>query len=161
PRWPLWLAGLLLLLLTAGGIALLIGALEKRDERVMVSRDAALVVEVVHDAAVVEVPLDAPIDAPVIVELLPDAGTKVGSTAHRDAGVKPVRPPRESFVTIEILTRPGEANVYIAPNFRGPSGAKVRELFGTKRHVECKTDTMKGSVDVVFDGSSTAVMCTV
>jgi len=97
----------------------------------------------------------------VIVELPPDAGTKVIANAPRDAGIRTNLPPNRRNVTVEVLTRPGEANVFIAPNFRGPSGVKLTETFGTKRHIECKTDTMRGSVDVVFDGSLTAVMCTV
>ncbi|HEY5926120.1 MAG TPA: protein kinase [Kofleriaceae bacterium] len=155
-RWPLWLAGLLMLLVGAGGMVLLIGKLQRHDDRVVVPQDAALVVEA-RDA---DVP--TPIDAPVIIDLPPDAGTKVVATLPRDAGIATVhRPPGKGNVTIEVLTRPGDANVFIVPNFRGPSGVRITEPFGTKRHIECKTDRMKGSVDVVFDGKVTAVMCTV
>jgi hypothetical protein len=159
-RWPLWLAGLLTLVVGAGGTILLITALQSRDHTVTEAvRDAALVVEA-RDAGVDEE--EAPRDADVVVELPPDAGERVTATLRRDAGVHTIaRPPdRKGNVTIEILTRPGDANVFIAPNFRGPSGVKLTEPLGTKRHIECKTDTMKGSIDVVFDGKVSAVMCT-
>jgi serine/threonine protein kinase len=157
-RWPLWLAGLLVLGFGAGGMVLLIAKLQSADEgpNVIIEepRDAALVVEV-RDAQAV------PVDAPVIVELPPDAGTKAVATVARDAGVQTVPRARgKGNVTVEILTRPGDANVFIAPNFRGPSGVKITEPFGTKRHIVCKTERMMGSVDVTFDGSVTAVMCT-
>jgi serine/threonine protein kinase len=155
-RWPLWLAGLLVLIVGAGGMIVLIGALQSRDDDAA-PRDALLVVET-RDAGIVDEP--APGDA-AVVELPPDAGERVVTSLRRDAGVAVARPPdRKGNVTIEILTRPGDANVYIAPNFRGPSGVKITEPHGTKRHIECKTDRMKGSVDVVFDGKVSAVMCT-
>jgi len=171
-RWPLWLAGLVVLLAGAGGTVLLIGALDSRDDAVTEAPrgDAAVIAEL-HDGAVIEdesddggVPADseqAPRDAGVVVQLPPDAGTHATSVVRRDAGAATVtRPGRRGNVTIEVLTRPGDANVYIAPNFRGPSGVKLTEPYGTKRHIECKTERMKGSVDVVFDGSVSAVMCT-
>src|SRR6185369_15181927 len=83
-------------------------------------------------------------------------------TVPRDAGVHigVNRPDRKGQITIEVMTRPGEANVYIGPNYRGPSGVRITEPYGTKRKIECKTDRMKGSVEVVFDGKLTAIMCT-
>jgi serine/threonine protein kinase len=155
-RWPLWLAGLVMLLVGAAGTVLLLTKLRHDDERAVITPlDAALVVEA-RDAQ-----LEGPSDAMAIIDVPPDAGSKVVATAPRDAGVHSVtRPDRKGNVTIEVLTRPGDANVFIAPNFRGPSGVKLSEPYGTKRHIECKTDSMKGSVDVVFDGKVTAVMCT-
>jgi serine/threonine protein kinase len=160
-RWPLWLAGLLVLLVGAGGTILLIAKLRgDRDEPVIVAvRDdaAVIVADESRDAGIVDVPVDA---ADVIADVPADAGIKVTVPARRDAGV-PVTRPGKRMVTIEIMTRPGEANVYIEPNFRGPSGVNITEPYGTKRHIECKTDTLKGHVDVVFDGSRPSVMCTV
>ncbi len=159
-RWPVWVAGLVMLALGAGGTILAIATLQGRDEPVSEApADAAQVVVEVDDAGLED---EAPHDADVIVELPPDAGERVAVTVRRDAGVHSIaRPPdRKGNVTIEILTRPGDANVFIAPNFRGPSGVKITEPYGTKRHIECKTDRMKGSVDVVFDGKVSAVMCT-
>jgi serine/threonine protein kinase len=158
-RWPLWLAGLLLLIAGAGGTVLVIGALQSRDDSGrQTRRDAALVVET-RDAGIID---EMTRHDAAIAELPPDAGERVVTALRRDGGVATIaRPPdRKGNVTIEILTRPGDANVYIAPNFRGPSGVKITEPYGTKRHIECKTDRMKGSVDVVFDGKVSAVMCT-
>ena len=153
-RWLVALAGLLMLLLGAGGAVMLITKLQKKSPVVTSPRDdAALVVEV-RDGGV-----EVPVDAPVIAELPVDAGTRVVTAPGRDAGVGGVRPGRRE-VTIEVMTRPGEANVYIGMNFRGPSGVRITEPFGTKRKIECKTDRMKGSVEVVFDGKRDAVMCT-
>jgi len=50
--------------------------------------------------------------------------------------------------------------VFIGRNYRGPSGVKISERYGTKVKIECKTAQMKGSIEVVFDGNLTAVMCT-
>ncbi len=163
-RWPLWLAGLLVLLVGAGGTALLISRLSSHDAAVVVAPDdaATIVVDDPRDGGVetLETP-EVPGDAAVVVELSPDAGTHVVATVVRDAGVGTItRPDRKGNITIEVLTRPGEANVFIAPNFRGPNGVKLTEPYGTKRHIECKTDRLKGSVDVVFDGKVSAVMCT-
>ena len=159
-RWPVWVAGLVMLALGAGGTILAITKLQERDAPVTEAHadDAQVIVEL-RDAGFED---EAPSDADVIVELPPDAGERVTTTVRRDAGVHAVARPhdRKGNVTIEILTRPGDANVFIAPNFRGPSGVKITEPYGTKRHVECKTDRMKGSVDVVFDGKVSAVMCT-
>ena len=71
-----------------------------------------------------------------------------------------MRPTGKGMVTIEVLTRPGDAEVFIGRNFRGPSGTKITDRFGTKTKIECKTDRMKGSVEVVFDGKVNAIMCT-
>jgi hypothetical protein len=156
-RWPLWLMGLVMLVVGAGGAVLLITKLQHGDEHARAPTGDAAVIAEVRDAA----PVEVPIDAPTVVELPPDAGTRVVATVPRDAGVRTVsRPERKGNVTVEILTRPGDANVFIAPNFRGPSGVKITEPYGTVRHIECKTDRMKGSVDVVFDGKVSAVMCT-
>ena len=88
-------------------------------------------------------------------EVTPDAGTRV--TQHRDAGVAVVgvytgHVDKTKPVTIEVLTRPAEAEVFVGRNYRGPSGVKLQDRYGAKMHIECKTDRMKGSLDVVFGG---------
>ncbi|HUS31954.1 MAG TPA: hypothetical protein VMZ53_25810, partial [Kofleriaceae bacterium] len=161
-RVPMILAGLLMLLLGAGGMILLLMKLQGSNDDKPVAetpRDAALVVTEQRDAAVIETPADAQ----VIVDVPVDAG--VVAQAKRDAGVGVVRVnggaiDKTKPVTIEVLTRPGEADVFIGANYRGPSGVKIQERFGAKVHIECKTARMKGSLDVTFDGKVTAVMCT-
>ena len=44
-------------------------------------------------------------------------------------------------------------------NYRGPSGVKITERYGAKVKIECKTARHKGTVELVFDGNLTAVMC--
>jgi hypothetical protein len=157
------LAGLLMLLLGAGGMILLLMKLQKDDDKPVAEapKDAGVIAEV-RDATVV---VETPVDAAVIAELPPDAGTP--TTTRRDAGVggTVVRVntgviDKTKPVTIEVLTRPGDADVFIGANFRGPSGVKIQDRYGAKAHIECKTARMKGSLDVVFDGKVTAVMCT-
>jgi len=99
----------------------------------------------VDAAVIVEVPVDAGPTRPVVAKVPGDAG---------------VARPERSTVTIEVMTRPGDAQVFIDRHFRGPSGVRIAEPYGTKRKIECKTERMKGSVEVVFDGSRSAVMCT-
>jgi hypothetical protein len=117
-----------------------------------------VVVEAPSDAAVAE----TPVDAPVVVEVPVDAGTVTAQRPTRDAGVgvSVGRPDKKGNVTIEVLTRPGDANVFIGNNYRGPSGTRITDKFGSRVKIVCKTDTMKGSVEVTFDGSLSAVMCT-
>src|SRR5690606_14665113 len=134
-RWPVWVAGLVMLALGAGGTMLVIANLQTQDTPVSdAPADAAQVIVEAHDAGVED---EAPQDAEVIVELPPDAGEHVVATVRRDAGVHAITRPheRKGNITIEVLTRPGDANVFIAPNFRGPSGVKITEPYGTKRHI--------------------------
>ncbi len=157
-RWPFILAGLIMLGLGAGGTVLLIMKLQHSSEKVVSAPrvlDAAVIVEV-RDAAVIE----TPIDAQVVVELPIDGGVRKTGRNPRDAGVGAVRPgDKKGNVTIEVLTRPGEADVYIGVNYRGPSGVKITERYGTKVKIECKTARTKGTVEITFDGSLSAVMC--
>ena len=159
-RWPMLVAGLAMLVLGAGGAILLITQLQNKQPALTseLGADAAVIAEVPHDAGVADP------DAQVIAEIPIDAGTRVATNDKtlRDAGVAAaavVRPGRGN-VTIEVLTRPGDANVFVGPNYRGPSGVRLTERRGTKLKIECKTDRMKGSVEVTFDGKLSAVMCT-
>ena len=68
--------------------------------------------------------------------------------------------PHPKTVTIELLTRPAEANVFDHHTFRGPSGVRLTEPWGTKLELECRAPHYKGHVTVVFDGSRDSAMCT-
>jgi serine/threonine protein kinase len=158
-RWPIVVGGLLVLLLGAGGTVLLLSKLRGGDnEAVALTRqDAAVIAEQRDDAT-----LEGPADATVIAEVPLDAGEDP-ITGRRDGGRRTGIPPkfdRNRDITIEVLTRPGEAEVFIGPNYRGPSGVRITEKMGTKRKIECKTARMKGSIEVVFNGELSAVMCT-
>jgi hypothetical protein len=96
-----------------------------------------------------------PDDAEVVVIVPPlDGGMHVG----RDAGS--LISPHPKTVTIELLTRPAEANVFDHHTFRGPSGVRLTEPWGTKLELECRAPHYKGRVTVVFDGSRDSAMCT-
>jgi serine/threonine-protein kinase len=159
-RWPMLVAGLAMLVLGAGGAILLLMKLQKHEPSATSARasDAAVIAELPHDART-ESP--APDDAASVVAEVPvDAGTSTTVRAGRVAGVGKTTPGLgKGNVTIEILTRPGDANVFVGRNYRGPSGLRLTERRGTKLKIECKTDRMKGSIEVVFDGNLTAVMC--
>ena len=149
-RWPFVVAALVMLAVGAGVAIFVIGRLQ-REHASVPTRDAKAIA-IVPDAA------PPAIDAAVVVEVPVDAATRpVVATVPADAGVN--RPDRRT-ITIEVMTRPGDAQVFIDRHFRGPSGVRIAEPYGTKRKIECKTERMKGSVDVLFDGSRTAVMCT-
>jgi serine/threonine-protein kinase len=156
-RWPMLVAGLAMLVLGAGGAILLLMKLQKDTPAVTSARaiDAAVVAEVPQDAGT------EPEDALTVVAEVPvDAGVSTTGRVTRDAGVGvPTQKLGKGNVTIEVLTRPGDANVFVGRNYRGPSGLRLTERRGTKLKIECKTDRMKGSVEVIFDGNLTAVMC--
>jgi len=117
-----------------------------RDAAIVPSSDASLIV--MADDGAPMVPLD---DARVIVSVPSDGG--------RVAIVPPPTPHPDSL-TIEVMTRPAEADVFVGHTFRGPSGANLTEPWGTHLWVECRAPHFKGKVEVVFDGSRTSIMCT-
>jgi serine/threonine-protein kinase len=156
-RWPMLVAGLAMLVLGAGGAILLLMKLQKDEPAVTSARaiDAAVIAEIPQDAGT------EPEDAPTVVaEVFVDAGMSTTGRVTRDAGIGgTTQKLGKGNVTIEVLTRPGDANVFVGRNYRGPSGLRLTERRGTKLKIECKTDRMKGSVEVIFDGNLTAVMC--
>ena len=160
-RVPMILASIAVLLLGAG---ISVVVLRPRGAPLVIP-DAPRIAEVVvapADAALVEIQVDAaPVDAAPVAELRRDAGVRVVAPTPRDAAVERTAPiDRNRIVTIEIMTRPGDAQVFVGKTFRGPGGVQLSERVGTTLKIECMTERMKGSVEVVFDGSLTAVMCT-
>ena len=155
-RWPYAL--LAVVLLVGGGLALVIAmrpggdhvAAGARDDAATQRGDAQLITEA-PDAGL------APADAVVVVALEPDAGVHA---PRRDAGVAvhPLDP--HGKVTVEVLTRPGEADVFVGHTFRGPSGVRLQERYGTRLDIECRAPHFKGKLTIVFDGTRDSVMCT-
>jgi serine/threonine protein kinase len=154
-RWPMVLLGLVVLAIGAGGMILVLGHL-RHDETA--PSDAALVAHAA-DAAPLLPPVDGaapPADATAIVEVPVDAGAK----ATRDAGTAAATGRHPKTVRVTVYVRPGDASVYTGADYRGQHNPTLEEPYGAKVKVECKTANLKGSVEVVFDGSRTSVMCT-
>jgi serine/threonine-protein kinase len=153
-RWPMLLVGLLVMAVGAGGAILLLTHLRSDDAPGPV--DGGVVAKPA-DAALVVIPADAepaPADAEQIVLVPSDAGSKA---PLRDAGLGA---PHPATVRVTVYVRPGDALVYTNGNYRGPANTTIEEPYGKRLKIECKTANMKGSVNVVFDGSKTNVMCT-
>jgi len=163
-RWPV----LLLLAMIVGGGAGAIGLMIKSRNTVVAeaARDAGPPAPI--DAASVLLPRDAEaeLDAgDVIVVPEPDAGRLIRPPRiepRPDAGsVIPVTPNHRGTIGVQVLTKPEGANLYDdGGHYRGPGGAQLEEPFGKKLTVHCKQPGYKpGTVEVSFDGSSTAVLC--
>ena len=150
-RWPMILLALLVLAVGAGGVMLLMSRSHDEEPPPPRAIDAAVIAQQA-DAAVITEITDAgvpPADATDIVVVPLDAGHP------RDAGGL-----HPKTVRVTVYVRPGDAGVYIGTAYRGPANTTIEERFGKKVHIECKTANMKGSVDVVFDGTRQSVMCT-
>ena len=143
---------LLALVLVAGAAGGLQAAMRTDHAEVAVARDAtargdATLIAEVHDAGAI---LD---DAELLTGLTADAGVH---SVHRDAGVIVATgsggdPPKT--VTVEILTRPGDAGVFVGHDYRGPSGVHLAAPYGTKLTIDSHAPHYKpGVVKVVFDG---------
>jgi serine/threonine-protein kinase len=159
-RWPMLLAGLVVLAVGAGAAIVIIGRIQ-RDP--VAQADAAVIARAPADsAAVIVAPVDAEppaADAATIVLAPADAGPR----AVRDAGtVGPVTSDSRhpSGVRVTVYVRPGDAEIYARGEYRGPASTTLEEPYGTKLTVECKTANMKGSTEIVFDGKRANVMCT-
>lgn len=153
-RWPYVV--LAMLLLGGGGAALYFSMRDDRD-RVALGEDAGivrrgdakLIAELDDDGGGID---DAEM---LIIGPNPDAGMR----SARDAGSS-ILPDHPKTITIEVLTRPAEANVFDRHTFRGPSGVRLREPYGTRLELECRAPHYKGKVTITFDGSRDSVMCT-
>jgi hypothetical protein len=118
------------------------------DARAASPRDAELAA-VPDDAAIVELPMDAAV---------PHHDAGVRSIATHDAGATIGR--HAGLITIQVLARPGDANLFIDGGYSGPGGTNISRPYGTRVTVECRAPHFKGKKQVVFDGSVTSVMCT-
>jgi serine/threonine protein kinase len=165
-RWPV----LLLFALISGGAAGAVALVIRSHHLAVANRDRdAGVIELPGDAAIARAPADAEPDAPDLV-VLPepeiDAGRVVRIPPRRDAGTGsgariPETPNHRGTILVQVLTKPEGANLYDDDHhYRGPGGAEVEEPFGTRRTFTCKQPGYKpGSIEVTFDGSTTAALC--
>ena len=150
-RWPYALAALAVL---SVGAAVAVVVMHSRHAEPVAAghRDAgAVAVAPPVDAAVAIAAPDA-----AIVAVAPDAGVH---EPHPVATVH-AQHAHPATVTIEVLTEPGDAEVYIDGHQRGPSGVHVEEPYGHKVTIECRAPHLLGRKTVVFDGSVSAVYCT-
>ncbi len=150
-RWPMILLALLVVAVGAGGVMLLMSRSHEDEPPPPRTIDAAVIAQQA-DASVITEITDAgvpPADATDIVVVPLDAGHP------RDAGGL-----HPKTVRVTVYVRPGDAGVYIGTAYRGPANTTIEERWGKKVHIECKTANLKGSVDVVFDGTRQSVMCT-
>ncbi len=167
-RWP-WAVLAVVVLGSAGALWMTMRA--DRDDVVTVTHDAgtradaATMVVELHDAGVVAD------DAALITGTHPLDGGLVVRTPRRDAGTATTDlgvdvatgsgADHPKTFSIEILTRPGDAGVFVGRDYRGPSGVHLTEPWGTKLTIECHAPHYKkGAVTVVFNGSRDNAMCT-
>jgi hypothetical protein len=163
-RWPV----LLLLAMIGGGGAGAIGLMIKSRNTVVAEAALDASAPVPPDAASVPLPGDAQaeLDAgDVIVVPEPDAGRLVHPPRiepRPDAGsALPDTPNHRGTIGVQVLTKPEGANLYDGGgHYRGPGGAQLEEPFGKKLAIQCRQPGYKpGTVEVSFDGTSTAVLC--
>ena len=63
-------------------------------------------------------------------------------------------------VSVQVLTKPEGANLYEGTHYRGPGGAELAEPLGTRLTITCRQAGYKpGTVEVVFNGETPAVLC--
>jgi serine/threonine protein kinase len=152
-RWPIAAISVVLLVAGAGAVWLTMRqppAAAPRDAGIaMIARaDAALVIDELDDAGQLHT------DARAIAYVPDDGGTRTHDARLPLPGEHP------GMVTVEVLTRPAEANVFVGLTFYGTSGTHLTQPYGTKLPIECRAPHYKGHVQVVFDGSRDSVMCT-
>jgi eukaryotic-like serine/threonine-protein kinase len=154
-RWPIVVAGIVLL--GAGG-ATAWYVTQQHDEPAVAqtARDAGMLRVLANDAASITADDDADVPAPNV----PLDGHAIAVMPVPSDGRNASLLPHPDNVTIEVLTRPGEADVFVGHTFRGPSGVKLTEPWGAKLEIECRAPHFKGKAEIVFDGSRDSAMCT-
>jgi serine/threonine protein kinase len=173
-RWPL--VALAVVLFAGGGVAaaILLGGggddsthaqapppPATADARaVALVADAAPPAPVVDAPQVVEIPLDGgdEVETPdggAVVTGRRDAGVRIATGRHPDAGTGPMR-----TTSIQVITKPDEGVLYINDSYRGPSGVTIEETLGTRAKLKCTHPGYEpGYVDVTFDGKTEIVVC--
>ncbi len=104
---------------------------------------------------------DAPTEAPAAVALAPPSAGAPRLPRPPEAGsaaATTINPQRR--VDIQVRTKPEGASLFVGKQYRGPSGTRLAEPFGTKLDVTCKQAGYKnGTVKLVFDGKRQAALC--
>jgi serine/threonine-protein kinase len=152
-----WVLAALALLSVIGATVVVVLSGRHSEQRVAeVPRDAATIaadapqiVQQEIDAGVVAPPPDA-----ALVAHVRDAGVHAADAAAVAVGTHP------ATITVEVLTTPGDAEVFVGHDYRGPSGTHLVERYGSEVTVDCRKPHFHGSKKVKFDGSVPSVMCT-
>ncbi|HTR53699.1 MAG TPA: protein kinase [Kofleriaceae bacterium] len=152
PRWPYALAVIALLAAVGAVVVVVLHPAGGDEQAARARRDAAVTARDAEQVAV------APDAQPV--EPASDAGVLV--LAPRDAGPRGLEPGlgvKPATVRVDILTTPGEADVYIDGHFRGPSGSHVDVPYGKKVQIECRAPHYRGKKTAVFYKDGESAMC--
>jgi hypothetical protein len=156
-RWNRLAVGLVAITVCGAALTMIALHADREDRRVVEPSPAP------RDAA-----RPVPADADLIVEArdaalaAADAMLEV-RVPRSDGGTRPssgIPQGHPAYVKVEVMTRPGDANVYVGTTFRGPSGVTLTERYGTRLHISCRSPGYQGGVDVTFDGTVDNVMCT-
>ncbi|MEO8701485.1 MAG: protein kinase [Kofleriaceae bacterium] len=168
PRWPLLVFGAMIIGGAAGAIMLFV---KSCNVVAPVAHDAGRIVAVPSDGpdriAIIEA--DAAAEVPVVMdaaEISDDAGRTaiiVRPPGVRDAGavaIVPATPNGRGTYSIQVITKPEGANLYVGTSYRGPGGTNLEERFGNRVDVQCRLRGYKpGNVSLVFDGKTEYVLC--
>ena len=159
-RWPI--AVVAILLLAGGGAAAYMLTRGESQPSAQGPADAAVVAEVMADAAVAETAADAGTE---VAELEIDAAVApIGPRPHPNHDHHHPRPPRPPLLggprKVQIISRPEGASLYIGTTYSGTGDVYLTRPEGTKLTVTCRLPGHKtGSVTVSFDGVAEVYLC--
>jgi serine/threonine protein kinase len=157
-RWPY---ALLAVAVVAAAVAVVVVVSHSRRQ----DRDAPAVAEATRDAGrtrdsarmeFADDPVGPLADAAVALAALGDAAV-VAHVPADHARTAVARHP--ATFTIEVLTQPGDAEVYIDGHHRGPGGVRIEEAWGKTLTIECKAPHFYGRKAIVFDSTATSAYC--
>ncbi|MGE0546655.1 MAG: serine/threonine protein kinase [Kofleriaceae bacterium] len=159
-RWPTVLFSGLVVAGAAGAVAVVMSS-PVTDSPIVVVEHADAGVATTTDSAVVAVVDDAGVADAAVAQLIPvDAGVRVRVPSRNGTASRPGPEPSARPWTVQVLTKPENATLYVGHTYRGPGGVALTEPIGTTLDVQCKLTGYKpGTVHVVFDGTTETVLC--
>ncbi|MGE0867453.1 MAG: serine/threonine protein kinase [Kofleriaceae bacterium] len=159
-RWPTVLFSGLVVAAASGGIAVVMSARD-RESPVIAEQPTDAAIARMDDAVVMTALADAGVWDAAVVQVVPaDAAVRVRVPGRNGSGAKHVPEPPARPWTVQVLTKPENATLYVGHTYRGPGGVALTEPLGTALDVQCKLTGYKpGTVHVVFDGTTETVLC--